>query len=43
VVIRSWLSIFGRREIILRVFSPPDRPASWTALDDQIVASLQAP
>jgi membrane associated rhomboid family serine protease len=42
VPMRSWLSIFGRREVVLRIYSLPNRPASWAGVEDKIVASLRA-
>jgi rhomboid protease GluP len=41
VSLRSWVSVFGDREIVLRVYSIPDRPTSWAGIEEKIVASLQ--
>jgi rhomboid protease GluP len=43
VAMRSWLTAVGGHEVILRVYSLPDRPASWAGIEDKIVASLQRP
>jgi hypothetical protein len=42
VILRSWITVFGDREVLLRVYSGPDLPASWAGIEDTIVASLQA-
>lgn len=42
VILRSWITVFGDREVVLRVYSAPDLPASWAGIEDTIVASLQA-
>ena len=31
------------RQVTLRVYSLPDRPASWAGIEDKIAASLQQP
>jgi membrane associated rhomboid family serine protease len=41
VPLRSWISLFGRREVVLRVYSLPSRPSSWAGVEDKIVASLR--
>jgi hypothetical protein len=43
VVARVWVSIFGKREVLLRIYSLPGRPPSWAGIEDKIVASLQVP
>jgi hypothetical protein len=41
LTIRSWFTHLGKHEIGLRVYSLPDRPASWAGVDEKIAASLQ--
>ena len=41
VTMRSWGTALGDRQVILRVYSLSDRPASWVGIEDKIVASLQ--
>jgi len=41
VTLRSWVTALGDREVVLRIYSLPDRPASWAGIEDKIVASLQ--
>ena len=43
VTLQSWGTALGDRQVILRVYSLPDRPASWAGIEDRIVASLQRP
>ena len=43
VTVQSWGTALGDRQVILRVYSHPDRPASWAGIEDKIVASLQRP
>jgi rhomboid protease GluP len=43
VTMRSWLTALGDRQVVLRIYSLPDRPASWAGIEDKIVASLQRP
>ncbi len=43
ITIRTWAWILGDREVILRVYSRPDRSASWSGVEDRIAASLRAP
>lgn len=39
--LRSWVSVFRDREVVLRVYALPDRPSAWIGIEDQIVESLQ--
>jgi len=41
VALRSWVSVFRDREVVLRVYAIPDRPPAWRGIEDQIVESLQ--
>jgi hypothetical protein len=41
VTMRSWATALDDRQVVLRVFLPPDRPAAWVGIEDKIVASLQ--
>lgn len=41
VKVRTWSSVFGDREVVLRIYSTPDRPAAWAGIEDKIVESLQ--
>jgi rhomboid protease GluP len=41
VTLRSWVSLLGDREVVLRIYSLPDPPAAWSGIADKIVASLQ--
>src|SRR5204862_6634852 len=41
VPLRSWASIIGRREVVLRIYSLSNRPPSWAGVEDKIVASLR--
>lgn len=43
VMMRTWGTALGDRQVILRVYSLSDRPASWGGIEDKIVASLQRP
>jgi rhomboid protease GluP len=41
VRLRSWVSVFGDREVVLRVYVRPDATARWAGLGDSILGSLQ--
>jgi membrane associated rhomboid family serine protease len=41
VTMRSWATALDDRQVVLRVFLPPDRPAAWVGIEDKMVASLQ--
>jgi hypothetical protein len=41
IPLRSWVSILGRSEVVLRVYSLPNRPRSWAGVEEKIVASLR--
>ncbi len=41
VSLRTWVLVFGDREIILRVYAIPDRPPSWAGIEEKIAASVQ--
>jgi membrane associated rhomboid family serine protease len=42
VTLRTWLTIVGDRELILRIYALDELPSSWLGLEEKIVASLQA-
>lgn len=41
--LRTWLLVLRDREVLLRVYSAPDRPAAWLGIEDRIAESLQVP
>jgi rhomboid protease GluP len=41
VTVRIWMSIFGHRQVILRIYRRAGLPSSWAGIEDAIVASLQ--
>ncbi|HEX8111487.1 MAG TPA: rhomboid family intramembrane serine protease, partial [Kofleriaceae bacterium] len=43
VKVRTWTSVLRDLEVVLRVYSTPDRPAAWAGIEDKIVESLQRP
>ena len=44
VMLRSWITVFGDREVVLRVYAAPGRSFStWAGVDERIAASLRHP
>lgn len=43
VQVKTWASVLGDREVVLRIYSTPDRPRVWAGIEDQIVESVQRP
>jgi hypothetical protein len=41
VTMKAWSTALGDHQVVLRIYSLPDRPASWAGIEDKIVASLQ--
>lgn len=41
VTVRTWTSVLRELEVVLRIYSTPDRPAAWAGIEDKIVDSLQ--
>jgi membrane associated rhomboid family serine protease len=38
---KTWGTVLGDRQVVLRIYSLPGLPASWAGIEDKIVASLQ--
>lgn len=42
IPVRSWVSVFGDREVYVRISAAPDLPSAWSGQGDRIVESLKA-